>query len=104
VHQFSRIGSRSFIGLGSVVTQDIPPFSTAAGNRARAVGINKVGLARKGFSHEAISALHKTFRLLLKSRKSREDALVDLQPLIDEYPEVSQLVEFIVNSERGIAR
>jgi UDP-N-acetylglucosamine acyltransferase len=104
VHQFSRIGTRAFIGLGSVVTQDIPPFSTAAGNRARAVGINKVGLARKGFSKDAISALHKTFRLLLKSRKPREEALAEIQPLVDAYPEVDQLVNFIIDSQRGIAR
>jgi len=104
VHQFSRIGAHSFIGLGSVVTQDIPPFSTAAGNRARAVGINKVGLARKGFSSESISALHKTFRLLVKSRKSREEALDELQPLVEAFPEVAQLVDFIISSQRGIAR
>ena len=104
VHQFSRIGTRCFIGLGSVVTQDIPPFATAAGNRARAVGINKTGLSRKGFSSELISALHKSFRLLLKSKKGRDQALQELQPLIKQHPEVSQFVDFVLSSERGIAR
>jgi UDP-N-acetylglucosamine acyltransferase len=104
VHQFTRIGTRCFTGLGSVITQDIPPFSTAAGDRARAVGINKVGLSRKGFSSDLISALHKSFRLLVKSRKTREEVLKDLQPLVEQYPEVKNFVEFIVNSERGIAR
>ena len=104
VHQFTRIGSRSFSGLGSVVTQDIPPFSTAAGNRARAVGINKVGLGRKGFSPEVISALHKSFRLLLKSKKSRDEALDELKPLVERHPEVALFVDFVVTSARGIAR
>jgi UDP-N-acetylglucosamine acyltransferase len=63
VHQFTQIGSESFCGLGSVVTQDIPPFSTAAGNRARVIGINKEGLKRKGFSAELIQALHKSYLL-----------------------------------------
>ena len=104
VHQFTRIGGRAFCGLGSVITQDIPPFSTAAGNRARVVGINKEGLKRRGFSPELIRALHKSFRELLKSRGSKQDAFENLQPLCDKYPEVEEFVGFVRNSKRGIAR
>ena len=104
VHQFTQIGGRAFCGLGSVVTQDIPPFSTAAGNRARVVGINKEGLKRRGFSPELIRALHKSFRELLKSRMSKQDAFENLQPLCDKYPEVEEFVSFVRNSKRGIAR
>ncbi|MCP4766058.1 MAG: acyl-ACP--UDP-N-acetylglucosamine O-acyltransferase [Gammaproteobacteria bacterium] len=103
VHQFTQIGDRSFCGLGSVVTQDIPPFSTAAGNRARVVGINKEGLKRKGFSAELIRALHKSFRELLKSTGSKEDAIKNLEPLCAEFPEVEVFVNFVKNSKRGIA-
>lgn len=104
VHQFTQIGSKSLSGLGSVVTQDIPPFSTAAGGRARTIGINKEGLRRKGFSADLIRALHQSFRELLKSKISNEDAFKKLQPLCDQYPEVAELVNFIKNSKRGIAR
>jgi UDP-N-acetylglucosamine acyltransferase len=104
VHQFTLIGSRAFCGLGSVVTQDIPPFSTAAGNRARVVGINKEGLKRNGFSPELISALHKSFRELLKSRVSKQGVFENLKPLCDKYPEVDEFVNFVRNSKRGIAR
>ena len=104
VHQFTRIGGQAFCGLGSVVTQDIPPFSTAAGNRARVVGINKEGLKRKGFSPDVISALHKSFRQLLKSGVSKAQAFENLQPLCDKFPEVREFVDFVRNSERGIAR
>jgi UDP-N-acetylglucosamine acyltransferase len=104
VHQFTRIGTQAFCGLGSVITQDIPPYSTAAGNRARTFGINKEGLKRKGFSSELIRALHKSFRLLLKSKSSREDALAELQPLIDQFPEVELFARFVSESKRGIAR
>ena len=104
VHQFTQIGSRAFCGLGSVVTQDIPPFSTAAGNRARVVGINKEGLKRRGFSPDLIRALHKSFRELLKSKVSKQQAFDNLQPLCDKYPEVEEFVSFVRNSKRGIAR
>ena len=103
VHQFTNIGTRSFCGLGSVVTQDIPPFSTAAGNRARVVGINKEGLRRKGFSPELIRALHQSFRELLRSRLSKQEALAKLEPLCREYAEVDEFVNFVKNSKRGIA-
>jgi UDP-N-acetylglucosamine acyltransferase len=103
VHQFTQIGDRAFVGLGSVVTQDIPPFSTAAGNRAKVVGINKEGLKRKGFSPDLIRALHKSCRELLKTRGSKQEAFEKLQPLCDKYPEVDEFVSFIKNSKRGIA-
>lgn len=104
VHQFTDIGEKSFTGLGSVVTQDIPPYSTAAGNRARTIGINKEGLKRKGFSPDLIRALHKSFRGLLKSRVANPEAFEQLKPLCEQYPEVKVFVEFVKNSKRGIAR
>jgi UDP-N-acetylglucosamine acyltransferase len=97
------VGTRSFLGLGSVVTQDIPPFSTAAGNRARVVGINKEGLKRRGFSPEVIRALHQSFRELLKSRLSKQEALEKLEPLCREFEEVDEFVNFVKHSKRGIA-
>ena len=104
VHQNILIGTQSLCGLGSVVTQDIPPFSTAAGNRARTIGINKEGLKRKGFSADLIRALHRSFRALLISRAPKLEAFEKLQPLCDQYPEVDQFVRFVQNSKRGIAR
>ena len=103
VHQFTQIGSKALCGLGSVVTKDIPPFSTAAGNRAKVIGINKEGLKRKGFSTELINALHKSFRQLLKSKVPKQDAFENLQPLCDKYPDVEEFVNFVKNSKRGIA-
>ena len=103
VHQFIQIGNRAFCGLGSVITQDIPPYSTAAGNRARVIGINKEGLKRQGFSADLVRALHKSFRELLKSKGSKQDAFANLQALCDKYPEVEEFVNFVKNSKRGIA-
>ena len=103
VHQFTQIGGKAFVGLGSVVTQDIPPFSTAAGNRARVVGINKEGLKRQGFTPDLIRALHNSCRELLKAKGSRNEAFEKLKPLCDKYPEVEEFVSFVKNSKRGIA-
>ena len=104
VHQFSQIGAHAFCGLGSVITQDIPPYTLAAGNRVKTSGINKEGLKRRGFSAELIRALHKSYRLLLKSKQSREETLAELGPLIEKYSEVDYFVRFVIQSKRGIAR
>jgi len=102
VHQFSSIGTQSFCGMATVIANDVPPFSTAAGNRARLVGINKEGLKRKGFPPEVIRALHKSFRELLKSRVPKQEAYANLQPLCEQYAEVEEFVSFVKNSKRGI--
>jgi UDP-N-acetylglucosamine acyltransferase len=104
VHQFTIVGRKSLCGIGSVVVQDVPPYSTVAGDRARTIGINKEGLRRKGFSPELIRALHKSFRELLKSRINRTEAFENLKPLCEKYPEVDEFVNFVRNSERGIGR
>lgn len=104
VHQFSAIGDHSFTGLGTVVNRDVPPFVMAAGNHAKAFGINKNGLKRRGFSAEVIAALHKSFRLLIKSRSNRENAQAVLAELRQQHSEVDQLVSFIESSERGVVR
>ena len=102
VHQFTQVGTGAFCGMGSLITCDVPPFSTAAGDRARVIGINKEGLKRKGFSPELISALHKSFRELLKSRVQKEDVYKNLEPLCAEFAEVEVFVNFVKNSKRGI--
>jgi len=104
VHQFSHIGTHAFSGLGTVINRDVPPFVMVAGNHASAYGINKRGLKRRGFSDELIQALHQTFKLLVKNRGARDEALLKVKLLADEHQQVKHLLEFIENSERGIVR
>lgn len=104
VHQFTHIGEHSFSGLGTIINRDVPPYVIVAGNHAQAYGINKNGLKRRGFDAETIRALHKTFKLVIKGRKKREEIQDELDKLVDEFEEVKGLVQFIDTSERGIVR
>lgn len=104
VHQFSRLGYSCFTGMAAVINKDITPYTLVAGNYAKAIGINKIGLKRAGMSDDVIKALHTAFRKLLYAKKSREDALSEVSELVDQFPEVRKFVEFIENSERGVAR
>ena len=103
VHQFCHIGAHAFTGLGSVINRDLPPFVLASGNCAKAFGINKEGLKRRGFDSERIAVLHKAFKCLVKSH-NREQALAQVDELAEQYEEVATLVEFVKASRRGIVR
>lgn len=103
IHQFSRIGAHAIVAAGSKVAQDVPPYSmVAGGDRARLVGLNTIGLERRGFSPETIAALKGAFRTLFYGKLLREDAIKQVLAENGHFPEVSRLVEFITNSQRGV--
>jgi len=103
VHQHCVVGEHSFIGGGTIVTQDVLPFSlTSARRENKAFGINKVGLQRRGFSPERLSKLQKAFRILLASKKNTAQALEEIRALDGE--DVAVLVRFIERSERGVIK
>jgi len=104
VHQFCTVGEHAFVGLNSVANRDVPPFMMVVGNYAEARGINKNGLRRRDFSDETIGALHRAYLALVRQRGDRSQAMVALQPLADEFPDVRRFMDFIANSDRGIVR
>ena len=104
VHQFCHIGEYAFSGLGTVISQDVTPYTLVAGNHAKAYKINSVGLKRKGFDSQSILNLEKTFKLFIKSKKTKEnrEQMYKDSNLSDPYTE--KFVKFILESERGITR
>lgn len=104
VHQFTRIGAHCFSGFATAIDRDVLPFFTVAGNRARAFGINKEGLKRRGYSAEAIRALQDTFKILIKSKQSHKDAVEKVGVIAKQHAEVQYLLDFLSESERGWIR
>ena len=105
VHQFVRIGRFAFIGGATSVPQDIPPYVTASGMRAKLYGINVLNLKRHGFTDEVINALKKAYRLVFRSHLTLSEALQQIREApIFEYPEVQHFVNFMEESKRGITR
>lgn len=102
VHQFVRIGRHAFVGGGSRVPQDVPPYTRAAGNPMRLYGINSVGLARAGMPAPARAALKRAYRLLFNSELSPTQAVDRLRMESPHVPEVMHLVDFIATSRRGV--
>lgn len=105
VHQFVRIGRNAMLGGGAVVTQDVAPYVTVAGNRARLHGLNSRGLRRAGLSSEVQHAIRRAYRLLFRSglRLEAATARIAEDPAL-AYPEIEALLEFIRHSRRGLIR
>jgi len=104
VHQFCKVGDHAFIGGYTVVTQDAMPFVKTVGNRAKAYGINSLGLERKGFSKEEVSNLKSAYRILFLRKLRLVDALERLDEEFKDCEQVRYLAEFIRAAKRGIVR
>ena len=104
VHQFCRVGREAYIGGYSVVVKDALPFALTVGNHARCYGLNKVGVRRRGYSPETISALHHAFHLLLSSKLNTSQAIERIREEIKNSAEVDELVRFVENSKRGVVK
>jgi UDP-N-acetylglucosamine acyltransferase len=104
IHQFTRVGSYAMVGGCSAVVQDLPPYMTAVGNRAKLYGLNLVGLRRHGFSEETIKILKKAYRILFRSKLTLKEASEKVREEIKGSSEVDYLLDFIEKSERGICR
>jgi len=104
VHQFTRIGIHAFTGFSTAIDRDVLPFFTVAGNRARAIGINKEGLKRRGFSVETIRALQDAFKQLIKSSCSHKVALERAEEIAKQDENVRLMLDFLDASERGWIR
>jgi len=104
VHQFTRIGTHVMASGGSMIAQDVVPYVIVQGDRAKTVGLNLVGLKRRGFAKEELSALKKAYKLLFRSGMMQEEALQEIESWPDIPAPVKILVDFVRQSERGIVR
>ncbi len=102
IHQFVRIGTRAFVGGGSRVSQDVPPFAKAAGNPMKLYGTNAVGLSRAGLESDVRLALRHAYRMLFNSDLTTSEAITYLRAGSSQVPEVMRLVDFVSQSERGV--
>lgn len=104
VHQFCRIGRYAITGGCSKIVQDVPPFMIADGNPAEVRGVNLIGMERSAFPAEAVKAIKEAYRLIYRSKYNTRQAVEAMQKELAPRDEISQIIEFIQQSERGIIR
>ncbi len=101
-HQFVRVGEYAFVGGYSRVCQDVPPFFMALGIPLRVIGVNVVGLRRRGFSSDRIRILRNAYKLIYRQGLSLSQALEKIKEELPWNEDISLLLEFIEVSKRGI--
>lgn len=102
IHQFVTIGTHAFVGGGTRVNQDIPPYLKAVGSPMKLFGLNTVGLQRAGFPEETLVALKHAYRLLFNSTMPRAEAIAELLAMPSPAPEVRRLLDFVTTARRGV--
>lgn len=105
VHQFTRIGCHVMASGGSMIAQDVAPYSIVQGDRATTVGLNLTGLKRRGFTPEALANIKQMYKLVFRSNLKLEEAIVKIREDFEVgSPEVKTYLDFLERSERGLAR
>lgn len=102
IHPFARIGTYAYIGAGSMVHQDVPPFVIVDGAPATARSVNAIGLRRGGVSAEERRQIQAAFRILYRSGLSPAGAIRRIRAELPVTPHISHLVEFVATSKLGI--
>jgi UDP-N-acetylglucosamine acyltransferase len=104
VHQFAHIGAHVMIGGGAKVRIDVPPFIKADRDPLSFMGLNSVGLTRRGFEKERIDEIHEIYRTIYQKGLNISQALESVDKEFKASADRDYILEFIRKSERGIIR
>ncbi len=104
VHQFVNIGSHTMISGGSLVRKDVPPFTKSAREPLSYVGINSIGLRRRGFSFEKIKEIQDIYRIIYLRGYNVTQAIDVIEAEMPATSERDEILSFISKSSRGIMK
>lgn len=104
IHQFVKIGKHSFITGGGMARKDIPPFTKAGREPLSYVGINSIGLRRRGFNNEQINHIQDIYRILYVKGYSVSKAINIIEAEVPATAERDEILTFIAKSTRGIMK
>lgn len=104
VHQFVKIGAHAMIGGGFRVPMDICPYALCGGYPLKVMGLNVIGLKRRGFAPQTVQALEKAFRILFRSKLNTTQAVEQIKAEVEPIAEVAEILDFISKSKRGLCK
>ena len=102
IHQFVRIGRHAYVGGGSRISQDLPPYILCNGDPPKYFGLNAVGLKRCGFKTGQLTPIKKAYNYIYRSKLNLKQALEAITSEVEQTDEVIVILDFIEKSERGI--
>ena len=103
IHQFVHIGTYAFVGGASAVKKDIVPYSRGQGNPYKTVGLNSIGLMRKGFSTQTLAAIKEIYNIFYRSGLNTSQAMEKALQISNPTPEQLIFIQFVQNAQRGIS-
>ncbi|MCA1756059.1 MAG: acyl-ACP--UDP-N-acetylglucosamine O-acyltransferase [Bacteroidales bacterium] len=104
VHQFTHIGAHAMISGGTMLRKDVPPYVIINHNPVGYMGINSVGLTRRGFTKDQIDGIHNIYRAIYQSKMNTSQAVEHIRSTFEATPERDAILDFIASSERGIIK
>jgi UDP-N-acetylglucosamine acyltransferase len=104
IHQFCHIGAHAFIAGRTGVGKDVPPYTKAAREPLSYVGINSIGLRRRGFPPEVINKIQEIYRIIFLKNYNVSQAIEIIEAKVEATPERDEILSFITNSSRGIMK
>ena len=104
IHQFCSIGNHAFVTGGALVRKDVPPYAKAAREPLSYVGINSIGLRRRGFGTDKISEIQNIYRIIFQQNYNTSQAAEIIEGEMEATPERDEILTFIRNSQRGIMK
>ncbi len=104
LQQFGRIGRHAYIGGYSRLLADALPYVKTVGMRPAVLGVNRIGLQRKGFDADRIAGIVRAFRIFLRSGLNSGAAIERLSVEMPDNPDVAYLVDFVRSARRGVIR
>ncbi|ASB48630.1 acyl-ACP--UDP-N-acetylglucosamine O-acyltransferase [Alkalitalea saponilacus] len=104
IHQFCRVGAHAMVSGMSGVLSDVPPYTKVFGVPANYMGINYVGVKRRGFEKSQVDTIHTIYRTIYQSGMNTSQAIEHINMCMESSAEKDQIIEFIKQSKRGIIK
>lgn len=104
IQQYCNIGKHAFVTGGSLVRKDIPPYVKAGREPLSYVGVNSIGLRRRGFTTEQIREIQNIYRILYQKNYNNTQAISIIEAEMEATQERDEILQFIKNSQRGIMK
>ena len=104
VHQFCQVGSYSFLSRATEISKDVPPYMLVKGMPGFPCGLNLVGLKRRGFTLQEITEMKEAYRIMYRRSLKMVEIVEQLKVLAEKSPVIQLILDFIAQSNRGIAR
>lgn len=104
IHQFCHIGSHTMVSGGAMVRKDVPPYVKGAREPLSYVGVNSIGLRRRGFNSGQINAIQDIYRFIYLKKFNVSQAVAVIEADFPVSPERDEILSFISKSTRGIMK